>query len=362
MFCTESKRFVYRNPITINGPTGTAFQEEGLAGFSQPEDIIAVGETGAKAEKVIRETTIDYIEAGAQRHIATIPTLAARKFLHEQDGEQIYEAILKRACDIVVSTIDGIQELSKRQIELAISFITANDCYDPSVSLKRSAAREFHDKQIAAAVGLAKKYGRKIVPLFETNPCPEEAAGIAEAAANRGVPIRISWTPDVNGDVYGVPVAEAIRIVDEAGQGYVLGHLFNCHQQGTDVLAVEKVRKSDPQLVQRIIGAYANGAEEGHAADFEGSSEIVGIQNLSGAAEQIYQFAQQLEVNEVIVGGCCATNADLLRAINETFAQPGQVRNVELSTPAKGLHGVINPVAKKNHNGHVCNTGCKHNH
>lgn len=176
------------------------------------------------------------------------------------------------------------------------------DCYQPEVALPAEAAEVFHQPQAEelAAAGVAYLLG-------QTLPAVSEAMGMARALRATGVPSIISFCIQPDGRVLdGAPLNQAIREVDDATGGALLGYMVNCSYP--TFLNPEDL---SPASRSRLIGFDAN-ASSRVPWELEGSA--------SSAAEPVAAWADaMLELHRScglpILGGCCGTTGDHLRAL-----------------------------------------------
>lgn len=178
----------------------------------------------------------------------------------------------------------------------------AGDCYAPAEALAADAAQRFHAPQAAALADAGVDY-----LLGLTMPALSEAEGMARAMIATGVPTFVSFCIDRHGVVLdGTPLSQAIARMDAALDPAPLGYWVNCSYP-TFLCADEQ----DPAALRRLVGFDANASSRGHA-DLDGAGETHQDPVADWAAQQ---WALHREHGVQILGGCCGTTGEHLRAL-----------------------------------------------
>jgi S-methylmethionine-dependent homocysteine/selenocysteine methylase len=173
-------------------------------------------------------------------------------------------------------------------------------------------ARAYHGAQVAAlAVG-----GADVVSAI-TMTYPEEAIGLARAAADADVPAVVSFTVETDGRLPdGSALSDAIDAVDAATDHSVQGFMINCaHPTHFD-----HVLQDGGPWRERIIGLRANASRMSH-------------QELDAAEELDAGDPEDLARRYVVVGrhlprlttlgGCCGTDRRHVAAIASAWRDAG---------------------------------------
>ncbi|QHI69451.1 homocysteine S-methyltransferase family protein [Tichowtungia aerotolerans] len=177
-----------------------------------------------------------------------------------------------------------------------------NDCYKPEEGLSSTEAEAFHAWQINQLADAGVDF-----LLAETLPFVEEAEGIAKAVAATDVPYVISFVISRDGHVLdGTPLLDAVRRVDAAVDRKPMGFMVNCAYP--TFLCVDD---QPPELFDRLIGYQANASSLDHC-DLDNADQL--------QSESVEEWAAEMRrLNRAfgmkILGGCCGTTADHLRAM-----------------------------------------------
>ena len=171
------------------------------------------------------------------------------------------------------------------------------DGYVPSGAMTADAAAAYHRPQVETFAGSA----ADMVCAITMNHAAE-AAGVARAARDAGMPVAISFTVETDGRLpTAQPLAEAIREVDDATGGYPAYYMVNCahptHVEGALGAAAEPLA--------RIRGLRANASRMSHAELNEAPELDAGDPVELG--RQYAELAARLPQLDVM-GGCCGTD------------------------------------------------------
>ena len=193
-------------------------------------------------------------------------------------------------------------------VYLAGLMATKNDCYDPAVALSVEEAEEFHATQAneLGATGLD-------FLLAQTMPAVSEAEGMARAMIATGLPAVISFCINRHGQVLdGTPLDQAIDLLDDRLDGAPLGYAVNCSHP--DFIKAEQMT---PSALSRLIGIWANASAREHS-ELEQSEQTV-ADDIDTWTEAMVKLHKTHGVK--ILGGCCGTTDQHLRAICEQICQ-----------------------------------------
>jgi homocysteine S-methyltransferase len=195
-------------------------------------------------------------------------------------------------------------------VYLAGLMATKNDCYDPAAALSVLEAEQFHavQAQQLASTGLD-------FLLAQTMPAVTEAEGMARAMIASGIPAVISFCINRDGRVLdGTPLDEAIDLLDDRLEGAPLGYAVNCSHPN-----FIKADQMNPHALSRLIGIWANASAREHS-ELEQTEETVvdDIGQWTDAMVRLHQFH-----GVKILGGCCGTTDQHLRAMCEQVLQIG---------------------------------------
>ncbi|MEZ0359649.1 homocysteine S-methyltransferase family protein [Mycobacterium sp. SA01] len=177
----------------------------------------------------------------------------------------------------------------------------AGDAYRPAEAPSESAAVDYHRPQIDALA----EAGVDLI-FAATFPAVGEAVGAARAMARTGLPFVVSWVlgPDTR-VLDGTPLDQAIRQVDDAAAPTYFS--LSCIHPTVAARALE----ASGDAVDRISEVKANGSALSPA-------ELVALDHVD--SDPPAEFAAAMDdirrsYGVAIVGGCCGTTDEHLRAL-----------------------------------------------
>lgn len=180
------------------------------------------------------------------------------------------------------------------------------DGYAADTAMSAEEARDYHSEQIGALAGVPVDV---VSAITMTNV--EEAIGIADAAADAGLPSVISFTVETDGRLpSGVTLGEAIETVDRSAKIPPAYYMINCAHPthfADDLLAAK-----DQPWTDRIRGLRANASTKSHA-ELDESTELDRgdlAEFQSGHEKLVKQFPKMN-----VFGGCCGTDEEHIAAI-----------------------------------------------
>jgi len=178
------------------------------------------------------------------------------------------------------------------------------DGYRPGERMTAAEARDYHRAQLAIFADSELDYAAALTLSY-----PEEAEGVALAAADVGIPITVFFTVETDGRLpSGDPLGEAVVHVDAASAGTVASFGVNCAHPGH--LPVELFGGAD--WTRRIRSYRANASRLSHAELDEAEQLDAGDPDELG--RQFVELRDALP-QLCVIGGCCGTDDRHLRAI-----------------------------------------------
>lgn len=176
------------------------------------------------------------------------------------------------------------------------------DAYAPDRVLGMNEAHDYHLPQARA---LAAAGAEMITAVTMTHP--NEAIGIARAAAEVGLPVALGFTVETDGRlVTGMTIAEAIAHADEATGGAAAWYMINCAHPD------HFIHSLSGGWTGRIGAIRANASRMSHA-ELDNATEL-DPGNVNELAQD-YRRLQNLLPNLRVLGGCCGTDASHIHAI-----------------------------------------------
>lgn len=179
----------------------------------------------------------------------------------------------------------------------------------PGATIGAASARDYHTPQISALADT-----NVALLMAWTMTSATEAAGIAQAAADAGLPIVVSPTVETDGTLPdGTTLSEFVSRVDEATHGYPLFYMVNCaHPTHLDP-TLRAARDHDEPWLSRFRGFRANASSKSHE-ELDSSTELD-----AGDADDLAarMAAMQAAYDLTVLGGCCGTDDRHIKAIAE---------------------------------------------
>lgn len=171
------------------------------------------------------------------------------------------------------------------------------DGYRPNSKMTIEQAEQYHSEQI-------KHFQNTSVDMITafTISYTEEAIGICRASAKLNIPVVISFTVELDGNLpNGQTLQEAIETVDLATDSAPIYYMINCAHPShfDDVISTQE------SWVKRIGGLRANASNKSHAELDE--AEELDDGNPIELGQQ-YHNLRQLLPNLIVMGGCCGTD------------------------------------------------------
>ncbi len=224
------------------------------------------------------------------------------------DAQQLAE--LNRQSVRLVAEIRA--EQAGTPVPIVISGVVGprGDGYRPDARMQAAEARDYHADQIRAfAATEADMIGAC------TLNYPEEAIGVALAAADAGMPASLSFTVETDGRLpSGETLPDAIAAVDAATNAYPAYYMINCAHPRH----FEHVLQEQGSWRERLRGVRANASARSHA-ELDEATELDSGDPL--ALGQDYRRMRRALPHLCVLGGCCGTDHRHVRAICEAVMQ-----------------------------------------
>jgi S-methylmethionine-dependent homocysteine/selenocysteine methylase len=181
------------------------------------------------------------------------------------------------------------------------------DGYVPSRSMSVDQAADYHRSQIETFAATTADMVTAI-----TMNCAAEAAGVARAAQDTGMPVAISFTVETDGRLpTGQPLGEAILEVEEAAGGFPSYYMLSCaHPEH-----FQRALTAAPWTA-RIRGLRANASRMSHAELNEATELDSGDHAEFGSLYAELRAGLLPQMN--VMGGCCGTDHRHVEAIAAT--------------------------------------------
>jgi S-methylmethionine-dependent homocysteine/selenocysteine methylase len=297
-------------PVLLDGGLGTEVVRRGVRWRQHGM------RTDADTVRVVHE---DYVKAGADVITTNTFQLTRRTYLnlfHDLDHMRRIGApgLESQAAALIEKAVALAEEAVRnagpgRLIAIAGSISPLNHCFRPDLSPPFEEALKEHSE----SAGLLAKSGVDLI-LLETMNTGAEATAALQAAKKTDLPVWVSFVlaPGGKSILGGEPVLEAARVAESGGAAAVL---FNCAPPD-DIAAGLKELAGRSKLP---IGAYAHvGRYDPPSWKFDFHPQFSGTEDWP--AERYANYAKSWrEMGATIVGGCCGTTPDHVRAVREVL-------------------------------------------
>lgn len=217
---------------------------------------------------------------------------------------------LRRANEDAVAFVAALRErfsTNARPIVLNGVVGPRGDAYRPETLIALDEAEDYFSEQL----GWLAATDVDMISALTFNQAGE-AAGLARAARDAGLPAVISFTVETSGSLpTGQSLADAITLVDSATNNYPAYYMINCAHPDHFSGALE-----DAPWARRIRGVRANASRKSHAE--LDASPTLDAGDPRELAEQYRELASRMPWLNVF-GGCCGSDlrhvAEIARAL-----------------------------------------------
>lgn len=294
--------FLHRTPtVLFPGGMGTELQRRGYRSTLPLWSAAA----NLDAPDLVEQIHTDYFDAGADAAITNTFRTTPRTF-RKAGREREAEAALKKSVDVALNA----KKCAGRQVFVGGSFAPLEDCYRPDLVPAADELREEHHQQ---AAWLAEAGVDFLLP--ETVNAGLEAQIMAEAASAAGLAFIASFVVDSGARLLdGTPIDEAVQRTELPGR---VGIALNCRPIGTLDEAFRKLWSS----YDGAIGLYPNGSGHPHG-------DLGWCFDESGHAidEFVANAVRWKKAGAKIIGGCCGTTPDYIRALSRRLRHDAEGR------------------------------------
>ena len=274
-----------RGPLVLDGATGTELTRRGVP---TPLPLWSAGALESHPD-VVEQIHRDYVQAGADVVVANtfrtnVRTLRGAGRLEE--GPNLNRVAVELA-----------RRAAAGRAWVAASVAPIEDCYHPERVPDEAVLRAEHG-QMAAWLQAASPD----LIWIETMNTIREARAAAQAAAGSGLPFVVSFVTREDGDLLsGESLEEAVAAVDAFGP---LAIGLNCIPPKGMSANLPRLRRA----TQRPLAAYAHIGNPDPISGWSFSQTI---------APSVYSECARewLDLGASIVGGCCGTTPDHIRAV-----------------------------------------------
>ncbi len=286
--------FLYRLtsglPLLLDGAMGTELQRRGV------ETRLPLWSVHGLLEQpdLVREIHRDYIRAGAE--IITTNTFRSTTRALGKGG------LAARARELTRLAVELAHEARDREashpVWIAGSVAPLEDCYEPRLAPEAETARAEHRQLIR----WLKDAGVDLILVETMNTIREAEAALAEAKEAH-LPVLVSFACDVGGRILsGEPLTEAVAALSPLRPD---AFLINC----TSIPHVANGLRSLRAATSKPFGAYANNGSADPTLGWRFATTL-------GLDEYVMAARQWIEIGARIIGGCCGTTPEHIRALH----------------------------------------------
>lgn len=257
--------------------------------------------------QALREYYMPYVSLARERGLGFIlesPTWRASPRWAQELGysEEALETMNRKA----IALMEEIRSTLDDDIPCVISGCIGphDDGYSPASTLLPEQAEEYHTKQIKTFSETSADMVTAITMTY-----PDEAIGLARAAAASAMPVAISFTLETDGRLpNGQDLGQAIEQVDEATHDYAAYYMINCAHP----THFEGALAGSDHWRERVRGLRANASTKSHAELDE--AEDLDDGDPADLGERYAALRESLPRLNVL-GGCCGTDERHVGAI-----------------------------------------------
>lgn len=282
--------------ILMEGALGERLKREYGLSFDPHVDMAALVYT-QEGRTALKSLWKGYMEIAKNYDFPFLATTPTRRTNRERIQKTQYDASIVQAN---VDLLRQVQRESGQEMYVGALLGCRGDAYTGKGCLSRQEALEFHRWE----TGL---FARADVDFFYAALMPTlpEAAGMALACQETGIPCILSFTIQPNGClVDGAPIAEAISYIDGLTENPPACYLTNCVHPAIAMEALSQPINRCEIVRERFLGIQANTARLSYA-ELDGSAEL----KTSDPKELARHIADLGKVCRLkIVGGCCGTD------------------------------------------------------
>ncbi len=288
-------RLTARRPLLLDAAMGTELDRRGVRTTLPLWSAIGL----IDAPEVVRQIHMDNLAAGAD--IITTDTFRATGRVFLKAGRDPDEGVLLNAMAVAMARA-AREQASRPDVLIAGSIAPLEDCYSPWLSPAPEMAFAEHAEQARALAAAGADF-----LMVETMPLIAEAEAALRAARETGLDATIGFVcapPEPDQPVRllsGEPLAEAVAQMARLEPAAIF---VNCAAPAVITAALRELRG----LTDRPIGGYANLGLVDDERGWEPDASVSGAAYSAAAADW-------LEAGASIIGGCCGTTPEHIRAL-----------------------------------------------
>jgi homocysteine S-methyltransferase len=281
-----------KETVVLDSAMGTEIQRLGYKTYLP----LWTAPANEEAPDLVKKIHEDNIRAGAD--IITTNTFRTIRWTYSKIGQ------VDKAKELTKKAVGIAQNATKSTLSdilVAGSISTLEDCYEPMNVPSAEILEEEHQYQVDLLASLGVDF-----ILVETINSIIEAKATSEAVTNAGIPFILSFVTDGNGSLLsGESINDAIKSIASYSPEAIM---LNC-------APLEVINQDFKILCNNYSGykgLYANGCGYPHDElgwEFDDSYDA--------SEKYVTYFTKWKNKGLKIIGGCCGTNSDYIKAISQ---------------------------------------------
>ena len=309
-----------QHTVVLDGAFGTELQRRGVE-VDHPYIWSAAGLT--MAPSTVLQIHLDYVLAGADV-ITTGAFRTNRTALRKAGLDGLSRPLTHLAVNLASEVRTKLWTHRGLEVCIAGNLTAVEDCYSPGRSPGEAASAEHAEKAHYLA-----EAGCDLI-LIESMPTITEGISALKAARHTGKPTWLSFVLKPESEppqlLDGTDVADIPRLLAEAN-GVPDALLFNCSLPDAICNALACLKREANELAMPL-GAYANVERQtDECGPWVRMAEMT-PQSFASAAKRWVKLGAR------IVGGCCGTTPDDIRAVKEAV---GELAQAPVPVPSRAL-------------------------
>jgi len=282
------------SPLILDGAMGTELQRRGV------DTGLPLWSANALLvhPEIVQQIHADYIDAGA--HIITASTFrTTRRTMQRGKLPDCSQQVTRMALEIAHKARDSRPD---HHVLIAGSIAPLEDCYRPDLVPGENELQDEHGE-------LAKRLsaGGAGVIFVETMGTIREARAACKAAISEGKEVVVSFICNSAGALYGGE--SLIDAVIEIAKLKPAGISLNCVSPRHLHSPLRTLLEGVGSLNELLVGVYGNiGLPENEKSGWEFTRDV--------SEKEYATFAEEwMRAGATMIGGCCGTTPDYIRAI-----------------------------------------------
>lgn len=289
--------------ILMEGALGERLKREYHLTFD--DHIAMAGLVYSKdGRNALKELWTGYLRIAEKYHFPFLAETPTRRANKERIADSCFDSSVIKDN---VNFLRDIQKQAKTPMYIGGLLGCKGDAYTGEGALSLEESREFHECQVQC-------FAQTKVDFLMAGimPSKEEAAGMALAIQETGIPYIISFTIEGNGCLIdGTPISSAVKYIDSLTERPPECYMTNCVHPRIVGQALMQPFNNNDIVRRRFLGIQANTSplsyeELDHSADLKSSEP----------AELAEEMVRLREISPFkIFGGCCGTDDRHMEAI-----------------------------------------------